>query len=319
MERKCAEVMRGDSREMDVIKVGLLKARERKRATADKHRKMQIKNVHALYEYDIEDLEVQYQNALETAKENLLEDYKRVADKAITEENERVEREQKEKEERERKEKEEHERAKASKKKAARMGTDEEEDEYVIGQRATRTAGVQDFIELGEVGGDKAAARTQTDLTKDKEKAVNERKRKLAQVTNQKLQFHKTIPRSDMRSDFVEIVGKMQKDNAKFLVSKHPAGVKVQLVDDTFTSHLVINGRKVYTADMVVVYSSLSRETFSGVITAISEEEVAVRCGSGVKFGFSVDHIRSGRVAVSRDDESIAAMQALKAASKILV
>ena len=129
MERKCAEVMRGDSREMDVIKVGLLKARERKRATADKHRKMQIKNVHALYEYDIEDLEVQYQNALETAKENLLEDYKRVADKAITEENERVEREQKEKEERERKEKEEHERAKASKKKAARMGTDEEEDE----------------------------------------------------------------------------------------------------------------------------------------------------------------------------------------------
>jgi hypothetical protein len=150
-------------------------------------------------------------------------------------------------------------------------------------------------------------------------KGLNERKRKLAQVTNQKLQFNKTISRLDMRSDFVEIVGKMQRDNAKFLLSKRPAGIKVEVVDDTFTSHLVINGRKVYTADMVVVFSSLSRETFSGVVTSITEEEVNIRCGSGVKIGFSVDNIRSGRVTVCRDDENIAVHNALKAASKILV
>ena len=81
-----------------------------------------------------------------------------------------------------------------------------------------------------------------------------------------------------MRSDFVEIVGKMQRDNVKFLVSKQPVGIKVDVVDDTFTSHLVINGRKIYTADMVAVFS-LSRETFSGVVTSITAEEVAVRCG----------------------------------------
>ena len=70
---------------------------------------------------------------------------------------------------------------------------------------------------------------------------------------------------------------------------------------------------------MVVVFSSLSRETFSGVVTSITEEEVNIRCGSGVKIGFSVDNIRSGRVTVCRDDENIAVHNALKAASKILV
>ena len=317
-ERKCAEVYNGTSREYVNARMGLMKARERKRATADKHRKMQIKNVHALYEYDMEELDIQYQNALQDAKENLIEDYRRVADKAISEERERAQQEQKEKEERERKEKEEREKDKVNKQKG-KATTDEEGDEYVIGQRATRTSGVQDFVELGEVGGDKAAAQSQTDLSKEKVKGLNERKRKLAQVTNQKLQFNKTISRLDMRSDFVEIVGKMQRDNAKFLLSKRPVGIKVEVVDDTFTSHLVINGRKVYTADMVVVFSSLSRETFSGVVTSITEEEVNIRCGSGVKIGFSVDNIRSGRVTVCRDDENIAVHNALKAASKILV
>ena len=93
-EDKCEEVNNGTSKEYTNIKIGLTKARERKRATADKHRKMQIKNVHALYEYDMEDLEVQYQNALQDAKENLIEEYRRAADKAIIEVKERAQREE---------------------------------------------------------------------------------------------------------------------------------------------------------------------------------------------------------------------------------
>ena len=60
--------------------------------------------------------------------------------------------------------------------KRERWQLDKENEEYVIGQRATRTSGVKEFVELGEIGGDKAAAQNQTDLTRDKERVFNERK-----------------------------------------------------------------------------------------------------------------------------------------------
>jgi hypothetical protein len=322
-EKKCLEVTQGTSSDLLRINKKLLLTKERKIATADKLRKFQVKNLHAHYEFELKDLQVQYENAFEAAKENLIAGYKREAAKAIELENERMEKEKelKEKEERERKAREEFEKNKVS----CRSGSVENgcnsdtDEEQVIVQRATRTSGVQEFVELKGTDAGGLKVQGQHDATKEKEKAANERKRKLEQVTNQKLEFVRTIPKHAMITDFAEIVGNMEKRNRDYVRTQpRNLGVNFQLVEDTFTFHMRINGRNIYTGDMVVVFSSLSRESFCGVLTCIEEDEIIVRCGNGATFTFTAEQVKAGRVTVTRDDEGIAAAEAIKEAAKLL-
>jgi hypothetical protein len=330
LEAKVKSVLTEQSDDLKAIKSALEKTKERKRATADKLRKFQIRNVHAHYDFDMRDLEVQYKNACQSAKEKLVAEYRRTAAKAIEDEEERVKKEVREREEAEKKAKEELEKAKIAA--AAALAGEggalknnendnkgsEEEEGYVIGQRATRTSGVSEFIELKDTGAT-SAVQNQLDIEREKERSANERKRKLEQVTNQKLEFVKVIPHADMKSDFAQIVGGMEKRNRQVLRTQpRNLGHSFQLVQDSFFCHLRINGRDIYTGDLVVVFSSLSRESFCGVITSVDEAEIAVRCGNGTTFGFSAEQVRTGRITVARDDEGIAAADAIKAASKLL-
>ena len=331
LEAKVKSVLTEKSADLKAIKSALEKTKERKRATADKLRKFQIRNVHSHYDFDMRDLEVQYKNACQSAKEKLVAQYRRTAAKAIEDEEERVKKEEREREEAEKKAKEELEKAQiaAAAALAGEGGTlennekdsnkgSEEEEEYVIGQRATRTSGVSEFIELKDTGAT-SAAQNQLDIEREKERSANERKRKLEQVTNQKLEFVKTIPHADMKSDFAQIVGGMEKRNRQVLRTQpRNLGHSFQLVQDSFFCHMRINGRDIYTGDLVVVFSSLSRESFCGVITSVDEAEIIVRCGNGTKFGFSAEQVRAGRITVARDDEGIASADAIKAASKLL-
>ena len=57
--------------------------------------------------------------------------------------------------------------------------------------------------------------------------------------------------------------------------------------------------------DLVVVVSALSQENVSGVITALTHRELVVRTGSGARFSVLVGQIRSGRVALSKDTETV--------------
>ena len=176
----------------------------------------------------------------------------------------------------------------------------------------------QEFVELKGTDAGGLKVQGQHDVIKEKERAASERKRKLEQVTNQKLEFVRTIPKDAMRADFAQIVGNMEKKNREFVRTQpRNIGVNFQIVGDTFTFHMRINGQNIYTGHLVVVFSSLSRESFSGVITSIEEDEILVRCGNGTKFAFTAELVRSGRVTVTRDDEGIAAAEAIKEAAKI--
>ena len=310
--RKCQEVREGSSTDLLRIKNKLLLTKERKIATADKLLKLQIKNLRAHYDFEITDLQVQYENAVKAAKDKLIAEYTREAMKAID-----AEKERKEKEERERKAKEDAELSKSSK---SADGIDNVggEEELTAAQRTTRTSGVQEFVELKGTDAGGMKVQGQHDVSKEKEKAANERKRKLDQVTTQKREFVRTIPKTAMRADFAEIIGNMEKRNREFVKTQpRNLGTNFQIVEDTFTFHMRINGRSIYTGDLVVVFSSLSRESFSGVITSIEEDEILIRCGNGTKLAFTAEQVRTGRVTVRVDDEGIAATEAIKVAAKV--
>lgn len=53
--------------------------------------------------------------------------------------------------------------------------------------------------------------------------------------------------------------------------------------------------------DLVAVFSVLSQESISGVITTISDRDVIVRCGSGARFSFLIGQLREGRITISKD------------------
>ena len=46
---------------------------------------------------------------------------------------------------------------------------------------------------------------------------------------------------------------------------------------------------------LVTLYSCLSQENFHGLIISISTFTVVIRCGSGTRFSFQFDHLKSGR------------------------
>ena len=70
-------------------------------------------------------------------------------------------------------------------------------------------------------------------------------------------------------------------------------------------------GSDVFTiGEYVNVFSVLSQETLSGVITAIAHNEIIVRLGTagntaGSRVSFTLAHLKSGRVVLSRDTETI--------------
>jgi hypothetical protein len=67
--------------------------------------------------------------------------------------------------------------------------------------------------------------------------------------------------------------------------------------------------------DLVVVFSALTQENISGVVTALSHKELVVRCGSGSRFSVLVGQIRSGRVTLSKDTETVQNAVIFKAAA----
>ena len=64
--------------------------------------------------------------------------------------------------------------------------------------------------------------------------------------------------------------------------------------------------------DLVTIFSVLSQESFSGVITAVSQDEVTLLCGSGIQMAVYIQQLLEGRVSISEDTESIMAMNILQ-------
>jgi hypothetical protein len=65
-------------------------------------------------------------------------------------------------------------------------------------------------------------------------------------------------------------------------------------------------GDESYSAgDLVVVFSTLSQENISGIITALTHSEIVIRTPTGPRFRVLVGQLRSGRVVLSKDNETL--------------
>lgn len=77
-------------------------------------------------------------------------------------------------------------------------------------------------------------------------------------------------------------------------------------------NHQLKIGDMVYSiGDMIACFSTLSQESFSGMISDLNFAAMIVVCGNSVRLSFSTSQIREGRVIVSSDLESIQTLSIL--------
>ena len=81
------------------------------------------------------------------------------------------------------------------------------------------------------------------------------------------------------------------------------------------TCELTVCGTRYNVGDLILVFSVLSQESISGVITTISGRDIIVRCGSGARFSFLLGQLREGRVTISKDVSSVEASQLVNSMS----
>jgi hypothetical protein len=91
----------------------------------------------------------------------------------------------------------------------------------------------------------------------------------------------------------------------------------MRVITDSKTGafHVAIGTSAFGAGDLVTIFSVLSQETFSGVITSVSQEEVTVLCGSGVYVSVYIQQLLEGRVTIAEDTESMMAMKILQSSA----
>lgn len=134
--------------------------------------------------------------------------------------------------------------------------------------------------------------------------ASTRRKTSSSSHSSQGLTF--ALPEGSVRADFVEIVRDLRDRATAFeatTASAISSNRSVKIRDD-FTEFSVDEER--YTlGDHVALYSLATEQSLVGVITAISFRDVVLRSGAGVRFSFLIGQLRTGRVSVSHDKESM--------------
>lgn len=121
-----------------------------------------------------------------------------------------------------------------------------------------------------------------------------------------------------MRSDFLEIVRDLRCRSASATASSSSnvkKDLNVKISGDL--SELYIGEEIFGMGDMVLVFSVLSQENISGIITALSHKEIVIRTGTGARFSVLVGQIRTGRVSLSKDREMMENATVFKAAAEM--
>lgn len=70
--------------------------------------------------------------------------------------------------------------------------------------------------------------------------------------------------------------------------------------------------------DMVVCFSTLSQESFHGMISDVTSSAVLVVCGNSARFSLAKNQIEDGRVVVSNDIEAFENLSILRKYNKML-
>ena len=293
-EAAVGKIRNGSYRELARLSEGLNRVKEKKIAAADKHRKLQIKNINDLYEYEVSDATARYKRAYEETQERL-----------ITELSNEVRRLK------------------------AKLGSSSSNSNNSSGAGAAAGGEVAESNGGGAAAGGRQAPKSTTaspdegggddenSLTnfvhgKEKDRAL---RRRLGVPPNQPTSLDPLLPEETMRADFLEIVQDIRARAAAFgkSAAKPVASSSVSVAHDPAV--LKVGANSFGVGELVVVFSVLSQESLSGIITSITDQDVVVRCGSGARFSFLVGQLREGRVTISKDVASESAARLISDAA----
>lgn len=286
LERSIADVTKGHHPEICKRSNSLLKIKEKKIMASDRHRKLQIKNINELHDYEVQDAEALYQKSYQEIQNRLIAELKSEAQRII----------QNIKLLRQSSDDENSNNGSSGNSKAGGIaapgggGADEANATRLA--RATRSATTEDTSLLVST-----VSLTPAQLN---EKIATKKRCVVATLST----IQKTLPEQSVREDFLDIVRDIEARAA--LYAAHIQGNKV-IADELNTNVkvendvLIINNDSKYqVGDSIVAYSIVSQESINGIITAISSNEVIARCGSadtgyGNRFAFRLGQIINGR------------------------
>jgi len=287
-ELAVAKVRNGTYQELARLAEGLARIKEKKIAAADKHRKLQIKNINDLYEYEVSDASARYKRAYEETQERLIAE--------LTSEARRLK----------------------FKLQSARAATEKEKEgggsAAAPGGKLMRTISSSPD-EIGGPAAPEGEVGTLSGVVHGKEKDRTS-KRRLGGPPNPPTSLDPLLPEESMRSDFLEIVQDIQSRAAAFAKSSAKPGSNATAVSVTHDPSVLKVGQATFgVGDLVVVFSVLSQESLSGVITTISDRDVVVRSGSGARFSFLIGQLRQGRITISKDKDSELSIKMIQTSS----
>mmetsp|Transcript_46606 Transcript_46606/g.92352 ORF Transcript_46606/g.92352 Transcript_46606/m.92352 type:complete len:316 (-) Transcript_46606:71-1018(-) len=284
-------------------------AKQRKIEASDRHRKLQIKNIEALYEYEVEDATALFNKAYADLQEELISDLQSDRDRRIQAATETSKRK----------------RGSSappsvadsaaavtaaaaggrSLRSSAPTGSDGAEGggggsggggnggnsygrEYAYSRSGNSAAGNGASANGSASGGGGADTTT-----------TSSRRRTSA---NAGLDY--ALPETTMRSDFVDIVRDLH-SRAVVLEQTKSKSLEREVRISGDLSELYVCDETYGAGDLVVVFSVLSQESFQGIITALSHQEIVVRSPTGARLKVLVGQIRCGRVVLSKDKETM--------------
>uniref|UniRef100_A0A7S3GR95 Uncharacterized protein n=1 Tax=Spumella elongata TaxID=89044 RepID=A0A7S3GR95_9STRA len=294
IEREIAEIKAGRHPNLTESLESLARAKEKKIDAADRHRKMQINNINALYEYEVEDANALFKKAYLEVQEELIAELnsERSRQQLLFAEKEKSRR-----------------RANGAAAAAAVAASASSAPSTAPGGRSMRSSAAPG--ENGESAGSAVSNAYSKEYIYSRGGANGAGSSALSSSSSNGTKKRSSappsldhvLPENSMRADFLEIVRDLHVRSSALEKTKAKALDKeVRLSGDL--SELFIGDDSYSTGDLCTVFSVLSQENICGIITALSHRELVVRTATGVRFNVLVGQLRTGRVILSKDRDT---------------
>lgn len=252
------------------------KVKDKRVAAADRHRKLQIRNINELYDYEVQETEAIFQKSVKDVQEKLITELKAEADRIIA----------------------------SFKPDNANAGNENDIDESNNNNRLLRSNAP--LLDVDTIG-----------LDKSKEKSAIRRRTNNTPSSLSLIQKH--LPEQAIREDFLHIVKDIETRAASYYASVQKTANQLNPTV-TITVDQVQVGTETYAiGDLVIIFSHLTQESLTGVITTITSNEVIIRSGAGLgtRFAFHISLLRNGRITIARDVDAKDHVDMMKNVAKI--
>lgn len=129
--------------------------------------------------------------------------------------------------------------------------------------------------------------------------AADKRRRTSSSTTSVSAALDQLLPDTAVRADLLEIVRDLQTTAQAFEASKPLPAPTIALAADY--TELLVGDAAYALGDAVTVFSSLSQESYCGVLAALSEGGVTLRTVAGPRIAFTLQQLQGGRVSLSNN------------------